>query len=188
MKTCIMEGCEKEKVARGMCHKHYMRYRRSKHSEIDGLGKRINFEINDNGCFICISHKPSETSHGYFGFRRNNKRYLLHRFIYEEMFGEIPEGLVVKRKCDNKKCINPEHLELGTIADNVKDAAARRLFPSGEKHYSTILTKRNVIEIKQLINEGETLTSLSRKYGVCVQTIANIKNGVTWKYITEKGV
>ncbi|MED1403823.1 HNH endonuclease [Bacillus mycoides] len=186
MKKCIAKGCQREKVARGMCQKHYMRYRRSGESNIDGLGKKIDFQINEEGCFICTSHKTH--GHGYFGFRRNQKRYLLHRFIYEEMFGEIPEGLVVRHKCDNKKCINPEHMELGTIADNVRDAVERNLFPTGEKHYLTTLTERKVIEIKRSIKQGETLTSLSREYGVCIQTIANIKNGVTWKYVIEKGV
>lgn len=49
MKKCITKGCQKEKVARGMCSKHYMRYKRSGESNIDGLGKKIDFQINEKG-------------------------------------------------------------------------------------------------------------------------------------------
>jgi HNH endonuclease len=49
------------------------------------------------------------------------------RFVYEECFGEVPEGLLVRHKCDNAYCINPEHLEIGTHQDNMNDLTKKRM-------------------------------------------------------------
>ncbi len=79
--------------------------------------KKLIWKENENGCWICTSHKT--TGIGYI--RKGNST--MHRFIYEEMFGEIPKGMVVMHTCDNRKCINPEHLKLGTHHDNNQDMA-----------------------------------------------------------------
>lgn len=67
------------------------------------------------------------TGYGQHSFRRGDKTFSIraHRLIWEECFGEIPEGLVVRHKCDNPPCVNPEHLELGTYGDNNRDRVDR---------------------------------------------------------------
>jgi hypothetical protein len=90
-------------------------------------GKKLVWRETEGGCFECTSHtsvrkfRKCESTR----IRKNGKLLYLHRFIFEEMFGPIPEGLVIRHKCDNSKCINPEHMEVGTQKDNVHDAISR---------------------------------------------------------------
>ena len=84
--------------------------------------KRIDF-IEKDGCFVCTSHKYSAT--GYPVIRSCGKLSTVARYIYEECFGFIPQGLLLRHKCDNRQCINPEHLELGTHYDNMHDMISR---------------------------------------------------------------
>ena len=70
----------------------------------------------------CIEWTGARSSNGY---GRHGKRYA-HRMAWEQAHGPIPDGLVVRHSCDNPPCVNVEHLLLGTQADNVEDARARR--------------------------------------------------------------
>lgn len=80
--------------------------------------KTILYTIDSNGCWICTSHKLN--SSGYPRIQINKKQTTVHKYIYEKYKG-LTNNLVVRHTCDNKLCINPEHLILGTHLDNVKD-------------------------------------------------------------------
>lgn len=92
--------------------------------------KKLEFEVTTEGCFICTSHKACRADRGRKSvvMKRKGKTLLMHRWIYEEMFGTIGAGLVVRHKCDNGECINPEHMELGTQKENVQDMIERGRF------------------------------------------------------------
>jgi hypothetical protein len=110
----------------------------------------------------------------------------LSRWIYEECFGPISKGLVVRHKCDNPLCINPEHLELGTVMQNTLDKKRHNTWQSGEKHPRHILTWKDVREIRRqhirgtgLRNRGNT-AKLATKYGVSDYTIRDIVAFKSW--------
>lgn len=85
--------------------------------------KKLDFAITADNCFIPTNHKRRVIKGDYETTRitRNGKDMLLHRWVYEEMFGEIPDGMVILHSCDNSLCINPEHLSAGTQKENVHD-------------------------------------------------------------------
>lgn len=81
----------------------------------------------------CIFWQGHKTTNGYGNFRwttnPKDPKMLAHRAAWIFMRGPIPKGLMVLHKCDNRDCINPNHLFLGTQTDNMRDAAAKGRLP-----------------------------------------------------------
>lgn len=71
---------------------------------------------------------------GYGQLKVFGRMVSAHRYSYELHNGHIPDGMCVLHQCDNKTCINPDHLTLGTHAENLREAAERGLMPTGEAH------------------------------------------------------
>ena len=87
--------------------------------------ERFNSRIEKLGPEECWNWKAGR-SNGYGTIKINKvENILTHRLAYIVEYGEIPKGLLVRHKCDNRKCCNPNHLELGTIADNNRDRKER---------------------------------------------------------------
>lgn len=83
----------------------------------------------------CVNWTGATFNHGYGQIRRGKKLHLAHRYLFEQAHGPIPEGMVVRHKCDNKRCVNLDHLELGTQAENVMDRTTRgRDFNKSKTH------------------------------------------------------
>lgn len=99
------------------------------------------------------------------------------------MFGEIPEGLVVRHKCDVRACINPEHLELGTVQDNNNDRIKRDRTPRGEDIYCSKLNVNQVKAIKFLLKEGVSPSQISLDLNIKRKLIYDIKYNTTWKHV-----
>lgn len=138
----------------------------------------IAYEINEQGCFICISHKPDKK--GYPNYRFNQKRWRMHRYIYLTQKGEIPEGMCVCHSCDNPTCINPAHLFLGTIKDNTMDMVRKGRQAKGER---INLAKLNEEIVRLIKSSTEKRPVLARRFSVSVQTITDIRKGKSWKYV-----
>lgn len=133
---------------------------------------KLDFYIDDNGCFICNSHVPN--TQGYVQLEFRGSRVRAHRLVYQECFGEIPEGLMIRHKCDNPTCINPEHLETGTNQDNMNDMKERGRTASR-------LTEEQVLDIR--FNLKLSVQELSNKYGITVSSVRKIIFGETWKHV-----
>lgn len=131
--------------------------------------------------FDCIEWTGCRDSFGYGMRRVNGKVRRLHLIAFEEANGPIPEGMVVRHKCNNPACYNPEHLELGTRADNNHDRDVRGRTAKGVRHGSSKLTPEIIQEAKLLYaGGGWTHRSLGKKYGVGHRTIARAIGGKTW--------
>jgi hypothetical protein len=83
-------------------------------------GKHI---VDDNGCWLWTSYISNVTGYGQVIIEGKTKN--AHRITYEAYNGPIAPGLVVMHVCDVRACINPDHLKLGTQADNVKDCVSK---------------------------------------------------------------
>ena len=89
---------------------------------------------------------------------------------------EIPEGFDVRHKCDNRICVNPDHLELGTRKQNVQDMLERHALPCNRK-----FTKEQVVEIKAKRETGKTYQSLAEEYGCNRRVIERLCLGKTYQ-------
>lgn len=104
----------------------------------------------------------------------------VHRLAYQFKVGSIPIGLFVCHRCDNKLCINPEHLFLGTTQDNMRDRDEKNRQAKGERITNSKLTESEIREIRK---STETNVSDANKYGVSASAISYVKNRQTWKHV-----
>ena len=148
---------------------------------------RIRFEkyVNrrgDNGCHIWTG-PPGDVGYGNFGI--NGKTYRSHRAAWEIYRGPIPGGLCVLHRCDNKMCVNPDHLFLGTRADNVADmmAKGRGRKATGERVGNSKLKEDQVKEIRMLVAGGMKQTEVAAKFGVHSSWVSRISRNEFWRDI-----
>lgn len=106
-----------------------------------------------------------------------------HRFAFELMFGVIPEGMCVCHKCDNRRCVNPGHLFLGTHQDNMDDMVAKGRGCKGSRSPLSKLTESDVATIRALRAQGTTPADLARQYGVAPSNITQIIKRRTWRHV-----
>lgn len=124
------------------------------------------------------------TTKGHGTIRISRKQYYTHRLSWEIHYGS-PGTLDVLHQCDNGRCVNPEHLFLGTQQDNMQDMnkkGRRRTRPlRGEENSQSKLTWDEVREIRiRYSNGGVTIRQLSQDYGVSPGTIGFIIDNKTW--------
>lgn len=106
-----------------------------------------------------------------------------HRFSWKIHFGPIPDGNDVLHQCDNKPCIRPDHLFLGTQAENMADAASKGLLNRGEKNGHAKLTAADVLAIRDLMGIGVRQAAIARQYGVHPSHVSSIKTGRIWGWL-----
>lgn len=135
--------------------------------------------IND-----CWEWQGSLHRQGYGHFPYKRKILLAHRVSWNLFNGYIPENIKVCHKCDNPKCINPEHLFLGSQKENVDDMfQKKRKDHQGEKHPRAKLTKEKVLEIRQMIEKGISQEIICKKYNITNGHVGSIKHRRTWKVV-----
>lgn len=114
----------------------------------------------------------------------------VHVLSYIETYGAIPEGKVVRHKCDNPPCSNPKHLMLGSHAENTQDKIARnrQARPRGESNPSAKLDENCIREIRSRRAEGETISNLAQYFSVSETQIGRIVSGEHWPHVLPEGV
>lgn len=131
----------------------------------------------------CIEWTGCVAPNGYGKVFSQGRQRTAHRVAWEEAYGPVAKGLDVCHHCDNRRCVNLAHLFVGTRADNMRDAAAKRRTTHGERSWSAKLTASQVREIRQLTAEGVGQRELARRFGVTQGTIWPLLRGRTWRYV-----
>lgn len=130
-----------------------------------------------SGCWLWAAAIRQGTGYGHF------QNQLAHRVAYELTLGPIPDGMWVLHTCDVKRCVNPEHLYVGTSADNTRDAVVRDRVVFGEQVFGAKLAPNAVAEIRSRRATGETLSLLATHFGVTEATISHIALRKTWRRV-----
>jgi hypothetical protein len=142
-------------------------------------------EKHTEGCWRWTG-RPMAVGYGYLASRGPDgvmRDGYAHRASWELHYGSIPDGLCVLHRCDNRMCVNPAHLFLGTRADNMADKAAKGRAPHGEGHWNNKLTFEDVRVICEAVSSGRTHVSVANDFNVSRQAIGSIVTGRTWKAV-----
>lgn len=106
-----------------------------------------------------------------------------HRISWMMHRGD-PGNLYVLHKCDNKRCVRPSHLFLGTHDDNMRDRSKKGRDLRGESHPSSKLTLLDIHNIFRLRDEGVSIRTIADAVGVHSQTISDVLLGKSWSHVT----
>ena len=122
---------------------------------------------------------------GYGKVGYKNKTMSTHRLAYLFYKGALIEGKVIMHSCDNRKCVNPDHLTQGTQQDNVDDyqKKGRHRVPKGENSPKAKLNRQQVLSIRNQKGKKPERT-LAKEFGVSQMTINKILRNQTWKNAT----
>jgi len=128
----------------------------------------------------CLECHYADAGRGYVKIRACG---LVHRFIYSTLRKPIPEGLYVLHECDNRPCLHPNHLFVGTAKDNFDDMVNKGRYRSVNR--TRLFTEEQELEMRKLQREGASYNALAAKYGVTKQTIYQYIKGGRGTYASE---
>lgn len=178
---CTVPECERARWAKGMCLMHYKRVWR--HGSVERTRaapsmtrgdrlRRVGWDVSDQGCWV---FRGRRRKNGRCEVRYQNRMEQAHRLAYAEWVGPIPGGLVVRHRCDNPPCINPDHLELGTQLDNMRDMVERRRFHAK-------LTVSDVGDIRRVLRDPRrpSMERIGEMFGVSGSAVQRIASGTSW--------
>lgn len=137
---------------------------------------------NKNGC---MEWTGSKFPNGYGQIKIKGKMMGAHRFSWKLINSHIPEKMCICHICDNKICVNIEHLFLGTVKDNCLDKVSKKRSVFGERNGRCVIKESDIQKIRKELSKGIDQRDIAKKYGVAQTTISAIKLKKSWKYLKE---
>ena len=131
-----------------------------------------------DSCWLWNALKDKD---GYGKFKYEGRMQKAHRVSWLLSGQTIPEGLLIRHKCRNRHCVNPEHLETGTLAENSADMIRDGTSTRGIKNPSAKLTEEQVRQIRARATENQR--ELAKEFGVIPQTISRIILRKRWNWL-----
>lgn len=128
-----------------------------------------------NGCIVWTGKPLME--HGYGRLRVEGRSVRAHRYSWELVNGPIPDGLMVCHKCDNRLCVNPNHLFLGTGADNQRDMVSKGRNRGGRIQGGLKVDSNRRMQIIRMHREGVSVSSISRQFRISLTYAYDIVRG-----------
>ena len=185
-KSCGFEGCENHAVCKGFCNGHYQQYRVCKQLTELRSARPFGMDLQEIVEHVlsntvrtesgCLEWQGSRTAYGYGEISFGGRARRTHRLVYEAKVGAILPGMVVRHACDNRPCVNPEHLICGTQGDNVKDKTLR-----GRARRK--LSPEQVSAIRERRSNGETLSRIAADFKIDQSMVALIHKRKSWAWL-----
>jgi len=150
------------------------------------LEERFWAKVEKRGPDECWEWTASVNTCGYGALgsgKRDGLLVLAHRLAWKLASGPVPAGLCVCHTCDNRRCVNPTHLFLGTPADNMADMTAKGREARGESQGLAKLTNVDVRDIRTSFKNGIKQSVLARRFEVSRSTIHMVVRRKTWARI-----
>ena len=149
------------------------------------VGQRFWQKVDrSKGYSACWEWTGGKNKIGYGQISVNGRHTGAHRVAYELYRKPIPAGMCVLHVCDNRACVNPSHLFLGTMADNMADKVMKDRQTKGEAVSGAKLSEANVVAIKKRLTAGrESQKAIGADYGVTQALISDIKTGKNWRHV-----
>jgi len=195
-KLCMFEGCGKDARTKGYCGSHYQQLRQGKELkplqvQFHGMPEATRFlkRVDMKEKKDCWEWQGSRNRKQWHGQWRNKAGQieLAHRAAWRLFTSDIPEGLCVLHRCDNPVCCNPDHLFLGTQADNLKDMwrkkRARPGVSRGAKHG---MSKLNEEAVRQIRSSKDSAPDLAKSYNVSRTTIYDVLKRKIWTHVVQE--
>lgn len=159
----------------------------------DSVLNRIQQSVTIDSATLCWNWNKRLDQYGYgkISVRRKvphltgNKKWSSEttiRVVYTLYKGDIPDGYVVRHTCNNRRCVNPDHLVVGTIKDNASDMVKANRQCKGTNQHLSVLNEEQVREIRKLLPLYSN-RKIAHMYGCNDGTIWFIRKGITWKHV-----
>lgn len=145
----------------------------------EDLKRRLASRTRKNG--DCIEWTGCRTGGGYGQIRVDNVRWTVHRLAYTLNVAPIPDGLNVIHICDNRRCINADHLATATHNANMADMKLKGRAPHGSKHPASKLRPADIPRIKAAAFSGRRHKDIAKQFGVSRPTITKVVNGTAYR-------
>lgn len=146
-----------------------------------------NSRINTADPNVCWEWNNKRRPAGYGMFYFRGKWFSAHRISFQIVKGDIPDGLFVCHSCDNKSCINPAHLFLGTNRDNILDAVKKGIHGKnlhrGTRHYRSLVQETDIILIRRLAAKRFSHGQIADLFDMTRRNVTKIVNRANWKHI-----
>lgn len=179
---CSIDGCNNLVEKKHLCGMHYQR--RKKHGDplvvkkapsrlqptIDKLLRRLT-PVKPEDCWEWQG-RTNAKGYGCLTINEMNEQ-LAHRVAYRLWVGDIPEGLGVLHKCDNRKCCNPNHFFLGTNTDNTRDMVNKRR----QRH------KLNEEDVREIRDRSNSIKYLCEKFAISPQMVTHVRARKSYAYV-----
>lgn len=179
MKTCCY--CDEPVAARGLCRHHYTKaWNQGEHENYavvlgtKPLQERLLEKVQKNPITGCWNWVGNRNDYGYGLLWRDRRSRRAHRIAFELFNGPVSDDEVVCHRCDNPRCVNPEHLFKGMVFDNNQDTARKGRHRMGLEHHAAKLSDDDV---RAILASSNRVGDLARIYGVHQSTISKLRSG-----------